>query len=134
MNQIFRLLTVAALTSSAILPVSAAKKRAEVAAPASKATRPTDKNMSQAHQKAVNLTKQAADAYAKGNYNKAAWLCKTAADAYPTYARAQTWLGASYHKMGKYSEARKAYKWALALAPETADAQRAQRGLREIGE
>ncbi len=102
-------------------------------APPSKATRPTDKYSSLAHQRAVDLVKQAAEAYARGDYGNAILLSKAASDAYPTYARAQTWLGASYHKMGRYDEARSAYKWAIALAPGTADAERAERGLREIG-
>lgn len=102
-------------------------------APPSKATRPTGFYASLAHQRAVDLVKQAADAYARGNYNKAVLLSKAASDAYPTYARAQTWLGASYHKIGRYDEARSAYKWAMALAPGTVDAERAERGLREIG-
>ncbi|HEY0072781.1 MAG TPA: tetratricopeptide repeat protein [Abditibacteriaceae bacterium] len=102
-------------------------------APPSRATRPTDKYSSLAHQRAVGLVKQAADAYARGDYRNAILLSKAASDAYPTYARAQTWLGASYHRMGRHDEARSAYKWAIALAPGTADAERAERGLREIG-
>jgi tetratricopeptide (TPR) repeat protein len=115
---------------------TAAKSVVKVAAnpaPPSKATRPTDRYSSLAHEKAVELTKQAADAYARGDYNRAVSLCKAASDAYPTYARAQTWLGASYHKMGRYDEARSAYSWAVALAPGTVDAQRAERGMRELG-
>lgn len=102
-------------------------------APPSKATRPTDKYSSLAHQRAVGLVKKAAEAYTRGDYSNAILLSKAASDAYPTYARAQTWLGASYHKMGRYDEARSAYKWAIALAPGTPDAERAERGLREIG-
>ena len=116
---------------------SAASKRvvqkSKPAAPPSTATRPSGYYATLAHQRAIELVKQAADTYAKGDYNKAVWLCKTASDAYPTYARAQTWMGASYHKLGRYDEARSAYKWALALAPGTVDAERAERGLREIG-
>ncbi len=117
---------------------SAAKKTvarvAAKSAPPSKATRPTGYYSVVAHQRAIDLTKQAADAYGRGDYNQAISLSKTASDAYPTYARAQTWLGASYHKLGRYDEARSAYKWAMALAPGTVDAERAERGLREIGE
>ena len=74
--------------------VSAASKKtpqkSKSATPPSKATRPTGYYDTLAHQKAITLVKQAADTYAKGDYNKAVWLCKTASDAYPTYARAQT--------------------------------------------
>ena len=111
----------------------ARKKIVSRAAPPSRATRPTDKYSSLAHQRAVNLVKQAADAYARGDYNRAVQLSKVASDAYPTYARAQTWLGASYHRLRRYDEARSAYKWAISLAPGTVDAQRAERGLQEIG-
>lgn len=115
---------------------AAPKKTTPVAskgATPSKATRPTDYYSSLAHKKAIDLTKQAADAYARGDYYKAISLSKAASDAYPTYARAQTWMGASYHKLRRYDEAIKAYKWATALAPGTVDAERAERGLREIG-
>ena len=111
----------------------APKKTAARLAPPSKATRPTDKYSSLAHQRAVGLVKQSAEAFARGDYNRAITLSKAASDAYPTYARAQTWMGASYHKLRRYDEAIKAYKWAIALAPGTVDAERAERGLREIG-
>ena len=133
MNYFSRFTTIASLTIFACGAFASSKKANEQSAPPSKATRATDKASSSAHQKAITLTKQAADAFAKGNYNKAAWLSKAASDAYPTYARAQTWLGASYHKLGKYDKARSAYKWAMALAPGTVDAERAKRGLREMG-
>lgn len=113
--------------------VRTAKVAPSKAAPPSKATRPTGYYDNLAHKKAIDLTKQAADAYARGDYNRAIALSKAASDSYPTYARAQTWLGASYHKLKRYDEAIKAYKWAMALAPGTVDAERAERGLKEIG-
>ncbi len=136
MNKLSRLIALVGMVALAGNASAASKKapsKSKPAAPPSKATRPTGYYDTLAHQKAINLVKQAADTYAKGDYKKTIWLCKTASDSYPTYARAQTWMGASYHKLGRYDEARSAYKWAMALAPGTVDAERAERGLREIG-
>lgn len=82
---------------------------------------------------AIEYVKQAAAAYDRGDYNRTIQLCDIAADWYPTYARAQVWMGAAYQKKHNYFQARMAYRWAKALAPGTPDAQRAERGLREIG-
>jgi Flp pilus assembly protein TadD len=82
---------------------------------------------------AIEYVKQAATAYERGDYRRTIALCDTAADWYPTYARAHVWMGAAYQKLGNYREARLSYRWAKALAPNSADAQRAERGLREVG-
>jgi tetratricopeptide (TPR) repeat protein len=95
--------------------------------------RPTNDYQAQARQRAIVWVQQAADAYAKGDYNRAIELCKNANDAYPTYARAYTWMGASYQKLGRIDEACSAFRWVTALAPGTPDAERAERGLREMG-
>ena len=86
-----------------------------------------------ARQRAIELVKQAAITFEKGDYQKTIELCKTANAAYPTYARAYTWMGASYQKLGKTDEAISAFRWVTALAPNTPDAERAERGLREMG-
>jgi tetratricopeptide (TPR) repeat protein len=114
-------------------PPKPAPKSAARPAPPSFATRPSDYYSQQAHQRAVNLVKEAALAYERGDYKRAIALCDAANDAYPTYARTHTWMGASYQKLGDYEKAARAYRWAMSLAPGTADAQRAERGLREIG-
>lgn len=82
---------------------------------------------------AITYVKQAATAYARGDYRRTVALCDIAADWYPTYARAHVWRGAAYQKMRNYTEARLAYKWARSLAPNSPDAARATRGLQEIG-
>lgn len=102
-------------------------------APPSAATRPTDDLQAYARQRAVDIVKAASDAYARGDYQRTVTLCKLASDQYPTYARAQTWMGAGYQKLGNTDKAISAYRWARALAPGTVDAERAERGLRELG-
>jgi tetratricopeptide (TPR) repeat protein len=87
----------------------------------------------QARQRAINLVKQAADTFAAGDYRRTIQLCEAASDQYPTYARAHAWIGASYQKLGNTEEAIKAFRWARNLAPGTPDAERAERGLRELG-
>ena len=86
-----------------------------------------------ARQRAIESVKQAALTFEKGDYQKTIELCKIANSAYPTYARAYTWMGASYQKLGKTDEAISAFRWVTALAPNTPDAERAERGLREMG-
>ena len=87
----------------------------------------------QSRQRAIEWVKQAAVTFERGDYKRTIELCKAANDAYPTYARAYTWMGASYQKLGRNDEACDAFKWVKALAPNTPDAQRAERGLREMG-
>ena len=82
---------------------------------------------------AIQYVTRASVAYDRGDYRHAIALCDIAADWYPTYPRAHVWRGAAYQKLGNYTEARLAYKWARALAPQGPDAARANRGLREIG-
>lgn len=87
----------------------------------------------QSRQRAIELVKQAAEAFDRGDYQTTVDLCKIANDNYPTYSRAYTWMGAGYQKLGKKEEACSAFKWVVALSPNTPDAERAQRGLREMG-
>lgn len=89
--------------------------------------------LTQSRQRAIELVKQAASAFERGDYKTTVALCKTANDAYPTYSRAYTWMGAAYQKLGNKDEACSAFKWVIALSPNTPDAERAQRGLREMG-
>ena len=87
----------------------------------------------QSRQNAVEWVKQAAEAFERGDYKGTIALCKSANDAYPTYSRAYTWMGAAYQKLGNTEEACSAFKWVVALSPNTPDAERAQRGLKEMG-
>lgn len=87
----------------------------------------------QSRQRAIEWVKQAAEAFERGDYEGTITLCKTANDAYPTYSRAYTWMGAAYQKLGKTDEACSAFKWVVALSPNTPDAERAQRGMKELG-
>ena len=82
---------------------------------------------------AIGYVKRAAVAYQKRDYKTVVALCKAASNLAPTYARAYAWSGAAQQKLGNYSQARADYRWVMALAPNTPDAARAQRGLREIG-
>ena len=121
--------------------VVAKKAAPRKAAPASKVARtaPPIRTVSlsdyqaQSRQRAIEWVKQAAITFEKGDYQRTIQLCKAANDAYPTYARAYTWMGASYQKLGKTDEACSAFRWVVSLAPNTPDAERAERGLREMG-
>jgi tetratricopeptide (TPR) repeat protein len=83
--------------------------------------------------RAIEYVRRAAILFEKGDYKKTVTLCRQAADWYPTYARSYIWMGAAYQKLRNYKEARSAYKWVIALAPNSPDATRARRGLKEIG-
>jgi Flp pilus assembly protein TadD len=109
-----------------------AAPRKAVSASAPQATIITD-YQAQSRQRAIEWVKQAAITFEQGDYQRTIELCKAANDAYPTYARAYTWMGASYQKLGKTDEACSAFRWVIALAPNTPDAERAERGLREMG-
>jgi Tfp pilus assembly protein PilF len=85
-------------------------------------------------QRAIDLVKQAAGVYNKGNYAAALNLCKSAAKADITYPRAYVYMGVCHQKLGNAEEAVKAYRWAVALRPSSEDARRARRGLKELGE
>lgn len=82
---------------------------------------------------AIEYVRQAALAYGRGDYKRTLALCQTASDWYPTYARAHIWKGAAYQKLGNYAQARSSYSWGRALSPDSADAARANRGLKELG-
>ena len=77
--------------------------------------------------------RQASLAYGQGDYKRTLALCETASQWYPTYARAHIWKGAAYQKLGNHAQARSSYSWGRALAPDSADAARADRGLKELG-
>lgn len=109
-----------------------AHRKAKAAKPSQRAAAPSSPQARRLL--AIEYVKQAALAYDRGDYNRVIALCDTAADWYPTYARAQVWMGAAYQKKHNYFQARMAFRWAKALAPGTPDAQRAERGLREMGE
>ncbi len=114
-------------------PRKAPKKVAPRVVPRPSTTISGDDYREQSRQRAVELVKQAASAFERGDYNSTVALCKIANDAYPTYSRAYTWMGAGYQKLGNKIEACSAFKWVIALSPNTPDAERAERGLREMG-
>ena len=128
----FSAVSTAPLAVAAPARAKAARKKTTRKATAKKPAGPTSPEARRAL--AIDYVKQAAAAYASGDYKRTIRLCEIAADWSPTYPRAHVWMGAAYQKLGKLFEARMAYRWARALAPGTADAQRADRGLKEIGE
>jgi tricorn protease-like protein len=83
--------------------------------------------------RAVRLVKRASVAFDAGRFDEAIILCRQATQADPNYVRAYTWLGASSQKKQAKAEACNAFRKVLLLAPNSPDAARAQRGLRELG-
>lgn len=83
--------------------------------------------------KAIELVKDAATVFNRGDMNRVIRLCRQALALDPTYPRAYTWLGAAYQRQGKRETACSAFQRVLKLAPNTPDSQRAARGIRELG-
>jgi hypothetical protein len=72
--------------------------------------------------RAVALVKAAEAAFLRGDYNQTLLLCQQATVANPRYARAYTWMGATYEKRGQTALARQAYQRVLALGVSSQDA------------
>jgi WD40 repeat protein len=83
--------------------------------------------------KAIELVKDAAAVFGRGDMNRVIRLCRQALALDPTYPRAYTWLGAAYQRQGNRETACSAFNRVLKLAPNTADSQRAARGIKELG-
>ena len=82
--------------------------------------------------RAIELVNRAAQSFAAKHYGAAVTLCRQAINADAKYVRSYTWLGAAQQKLGRIELARAAYERVVALAPTSADATRARRGLREL--
>lgn len=124
-------LAVLPLLVSAAQSAPAKSKARPKAAP--KITKPAANSVAARRQMAIGYVKRAAVAYERRDYKAVIALCKTANNLAPTYARAYAWAGAAQQKLGNYREARFNYRWVVALAPNTPDAARAKRGLKEVG-
>lgn len=83
--------------------------------------------------KAIELVKEAATLFERGNIPLVIKVCRQALILDPTYPRAYTWLGAAYQRRGERQNACAAFGRVLKLAPNTPDSQRAARGIRELG-
>jgi WD40 repeat protein len=83
-------------------------------------------------ERAIELVRRAASAYAQKRYAQAVTLCRRALALDAKYVRGYTWLGASLQKLGRRDEARTAFSRVVQLAPGSTDAARARRGLREL--
>jgi hypothetical protein len=98
----------ASLHATSGLPVGQAQSR----------TTPTRVNTA----RAITLVKTAETAFLRGDYKRTLVLCRQATAANPRYARAYTWLGAAYEKLGQTQQARQAYQRVLALGTSSQDA------------
>jgi WD40 repeat protein len=83
--------------------------------------------------KAIDLVQKASVIYGQGNMAGVINLCQQAVKADSSYPRAYTWLGAAYQKRGERNNACSAYSRVVRMAPNSADATRAKRGLNELG-
>lgn len=72
--------------------------------------------------RAITLVKTAEAAFLRGDYNRTLVLCRQASAANPRYARAYTWMGAAYEKLGQTAQARQAYQRVLSLGSASQDA------------
>ncbi len=82
---------------------------------------------------AIDLIKEAASVFARGDLTLVIKICRQALSLEPTYPRAYTYLGAAYQKRGERQNACAAFSRVIQLSPKGADATRAARGLRELG-
>ena len=82
---------------------------------------------------AIELVKEAALYFGRGDMTLVVKVCRQALILDPNYPRAYTWLGAAYQRRGERNNACGAFARVVKLAPGTPDAQRATRGLREMG-
>ena len=113
--------TCSALMTLSILP----------AAPAVRAQTPPAQVTPQ-RARAIKLVDLAAQSFAAKRYDETVTLCRQAINADAKYVRSYTWLGAAQQKLGRVELSRAAYERVVALAPQSADATRARRGLREL--
>lgn len=88
---------------------------------------------SAARLKAIDLVKEAATVFGRGDLSLVIKICRQALTLDPTYPRAHTYLGAAYQKRGERQNACASYQKVLQLAPKSADAPRAARGIKELG-
>ncbi len=82
--------------------------------------------------RAIELVSRAAERFAARRYAETVALCRQAIATDAKYVRSYTWLGAAQQKLGRVELARAAYERVLTLAPKSADATRARRGLSEL--
>jgi len=82
--------------------------------------------------RAINIIKQAANVFAKGDMAQTIKLCRQAIALDPNYPRAYNWLGAAQQRRGDRAGACGAFSKAVKLAPKTEDGTRAMRGSREL--
>ncbi len=88
---------------------------------------------SAARVQAIELVKEAAQDFGRGELALTIKICRQALTLDPTYPRAYTYLGAAYQRRGERQNACAAFSRAVKLAPGTPDATRALRGLKELG-
>ncbi len=72
--------------------------------------------------RAIALVKEAEAVFLRGDYSRTILLCRQASAANPRYARAYTWMGAAYEKLGQVEQARQAYGRVLTLSATGQDA------------
>ncbi|WP_238596538.1 hypothetical protein [Abditibacterium utsteinense] len=82
--------------------------------------------------KAIELVKEAATSFGRGDLGLVIQICRQALTLDPTYPRAYTYLGAAYQRRGERQTACNAFNRVLKLAPGSPDAVRARRGVREL--
>jgi len=81
---------------------------------------------------AAEYVDQAVKLYNQGNCTKAVEVLKKAIAVNPSYARAYSWLGLCYARMGRTQEAIAAFKKVIALAPKSEDARIAQQWIAKL--
>jgi WD40 repeat protein len=87
---------------------------------------------SAARLKAIELVKEAALVFGRGDMPLVIKICRQALVLDPNYPRAYTYLGAAYQRRGDRQSACNAFNRVVKLAPGSPDAVRAKRGIKEL--